>query len=221
MGWIIPDPVRDSTNTLRHTQQTSLKQCFVSIEVCLSRSCSVSIHHRQRDFILNWPLYLTSSHRAWLAPPVRQNLGSSRFSLAWLLTFKEEGDVSDSGAKQRTIDHDLWPSQSSAMQGYLWLLTPPPPPVFHQAVRRREACLCVCVRPSMHVCVHVCFSLCWKLTLIQSYYIDSHQACRVSNIPLKQGKCLDRRTLFQSTTLSPTPVERSSSLSHVTQHPLV
>lgn len=73
------------------------------------------------------------------------------------------------------------------MQGYLWLLTPPPPPVFHQAVRRREACLCVCVRPSMHVCVHVCFSLCWKLTLIQSYYIDSHQACRVSNIPLKQG----------------------------------
>lgn len=170
-----------------------------------------------------------SSHWAWLSPvssntrltDTQRVWGAVDSVLVWWLTFKEEDEVSDSGGKQRPIDHDLWPSQSSAMQGYLWLLTPPPPPVFHQAVRRREACLCVCVRPSMHVCVHVCFSLCWKLTLIQSYYIDSHQACRVSNIPLKQGKCLDRRTLFQSTTLSPTPVERSSSLSHVTQHPLV
>lgn len=144
MGWIIPDPVRDSTNTLRHTQQTSLKQCFVSIEVCLSRSCSVSIHHRQRDFILNWPLYLTSSHRAWLAPPVRQNLGSSRFSLAWLLTFKEEGDVSDSGAKQRTIDHDLWPSQSLAMLGRLLLLTSTCVPQTCQMQGGVCAYVCVC-----------------------------------------------------------------------------
>ena len=164
-----------------------------------------------------------SSHWAWLSPvssntrltDTQRVWGAVHSVWVWWLAFKEEDEVSDSGAKQRPIDHDLWPSQSSAMQGYLWLLTPPPPPVFHQAVRWREACLCVCVQ----ACVCVSLSLCWKLTLIQSYYIESHQACRVSNIPLKQGKCLDRRTLFQSTTLSPIPVERSSSLSqHPSQH---